>query len=74
MKYINSRNSILLDELKAVIDNENMIHIIDIYNEMPGGKINKNAYHLVTTFSRRDDVFEYLKNQGLKIVENFIYA
>lgn len=70
---INSRNSILLDELKAVIDNENMICIIDIYNEMPR-KINKNAYHLVTTFSRRDDVFEYLKNQGLKIVENFIYA
>lgn len=68
---VNARNDLLFKELER--NNVSEVQVIDIYNEMPID-IDVNAYHLITTFSRRDEIFEYLNCHNLNVVEDYIYT
>lgn len=70
---INSRNSILIDELKKVTSEKIEFEMIDLYKNVPN-TLNESSYHLITTYSKREDVFDYLEKKGLKKTIDFIYA
>lgn len=69
---VNSRNELLLNELSAKLSSFDYT-IIDIYNGYPDC-IDTEAFHLVTTFSKKDEVFNFLKGYGLKRTDNYIYS
>lgn len=69
---VNSRNELLLSELSANLSSFDYA-IIDIYNGYPDC-IDTEAFHLVTTFSKKDEVFNFLKGYGLKRTDNYIYS
>lgn len=68
----NTRTDFVLDEMRkfdyGILDFE----IIDIYrNVLP--HVDKNGYHLITSYSRCGEIFDYLENRGLKKVVDYIY-
>lgn len=67
---INSRNDILLRELWK--NNVVNIQIIDVYSNILD-TVDMSAYHLITTYSKKYEVFEYLNDKGLSIVDDYIY-
>lgn len=69
---VNSRNELLLSELSENLSSFDYA-IIDIYNGYPDC-IDTEAFHLVTTFSKKDEVFNFLKGYGLKRTDNYIYS
>lgn len=69
---VNSRNELLLSELSENLSSFDYA-IIDIYNGYPDC-IDTEAFHLVTTFSKKDEVFSFLKGYGLKRTDNYIYS
>lgn len=69
---VNSRNELLLSELSAKLSSFDYA-IIDIYNGYPDC-VDTEAFHLVTTFSKKDEVFNFLTGYGLKRTDNYIYS
>lgn len=69
---VNARNELLLRELSTTLHSIDY-RIIDIYNGYPDC-IDPDAFHLITTFSKKDEVFDFLSGFGLKRTENYIYS
>ena len=68
----NSRDKILIKELSKFNINVNDILIIDIYQQN-NYFVDNTAFHLVTTYSHKKEVFKYFDNNGLSIVDDYIY-
>lgn len=69
---INQRNEILISELER-IDKTIEYSFVDIYNDYPK-IVDKEAFHLVTTYSKKDEVFIFLDEAGLQRTVDYIYA